>query len=219
MKNKLLILFTFTLYISFQQIYAQEITGRVVAISDGDTFTLLTANKEQRKIRLAEIDTPEKGQPYGQKAQAVLSQLIFNKQVRVVQTDIDRYGRVIARVYLDNLDVNVEMIKSGAAWVYRQYAEDQKLYEYEEEARQAKRGLWSLSKAEQVPPWEWRRQGVKASEPVKTDAPTAKGYDCGSKRYCSEMKSCEEAKYYLEHCGLTRLDGDRDGVPCESLCK
>jgi endonuclease YncB( thermonuclease family) len=196
---------------------AQTYTGQVVGIADGDTFTLLDASKTQKKIRLAEIDTPEKAQPYGQRSRQILSGLIFRKEVRVVQTDIDRYGRIIARVYQDNKDINAEMVRQGAAWVYRQYASDQSLYELEKQAQAAARGLWSLPKAQQIPPWEWRRAGVKAEKPLPETPPKA-AYDCGAKRYCNQMSSCEEAKYYLEHCGLSRLDGDKDGIPCESLC-
>ena len=172
---------------------------------------------------MAEIDTPEKAQPYGQKSKEILSALIFNEQVIVKQQDMDRYGRIVARVYCRDTDINAEMIRQGAAWVYRQYAKDQTLYTIEEEAKNAGKGLWSLPKAQQVPPWEWRRQSVEASKPIERNdrktTPKKKAYDCGAKRYCKEMSSCEEARYYLEHCGLSRLDGDNDGTPCESLCK
>lgn len=198
--------------------HAQVYTGKVVSIADGDTFTLLTARKEQKKIRLAEIDTPEKAQPYGQRARQVLADLVFGKEVRVEQTDTDRYGRIIARVYHDNRDINAEMVRQGAAWVYRQYASDQSLYALEKQAQAASLGLWGLPKAQQVPPWEWRRAGVRAEKPVP-ETPPKDAYDCDAKRYCNQMTSCEEAKYYLEHCGLSRLDGDKDGIPCESLCR
>ena len=217
-QSKILICFT-AFYFITGIAWAQTYTGKVVAIADGDTFTLLTESKEQKKIRLAEIDTPEKAQPYGQKARQTLSGLIFGKEVRAEQTDIDRYGRIVARAYQGNIDINGEMIRQGAAWVYRQYATDQTLFKLEEEAQASKKGLWGLPEADRVPPWEWRRAGVKAGKPLSKTAPAEATYDCGSKRYCKEMSSCEEAKYYLEHCGLTRLDGDGDGVPCESLCK
>ena len=136
---------------------ATEYTGKVVAIADGDTLTLLV-NRQQLKIRLAEIDTPERGQPYGSKAKEALSQLAFGKRVRVVATDHDRYGRIVGRVYIGDTDVNAELVRQGAAWVYRQYAKDPGLFALEAEARKAKRGLWGLPEAERVPPWEWRRR-------------------------------------------------------------
>lgn len=86
------------------------------------------------------------------------------------------------------------------------------------ESREAKRGLWSLSSSEQVPPWEWRKGSRSNASDQESKGEIKAKYECGAKRYCKEMASCEEAKYYLEHCGLTRLDGDGDGVPCESLC-
>lgn len=68
------------------------------------------------------------------------------------------YGRTVARLYVEDLDVSREMVRLGAAWVYRKYNKDKSLLDVEAEAREAKRGLWSLPEAEQVPPWEWRRR-------------------------------------------------------------
>jgi len=72
----------------------------------GDTLTVLMASKEQIKVRLAEIDTPEKKQPYGTRAKQALSKLAFGKAARVVEVDRDRYGRVVGRVYVGDVDVN-----------------------------------------------------------------------------------------------------------------
>jgi endonuclease YncB( thermonuclease family) len=134
-----------------------ELRGKVVAVSDGDTLTLLVDHR-QLKIRLAEIDTPERGQPYGSKAKEALSQMVFGKRAQVVATGRDRYGRIVGRVYVGDVDVNAELVQRGAAWVYRQYAKDQGLFALEAEARSAKRGLWGLPEAERAPPWEWRRR-------------------------------------------------------------
>ncbi len=136
--------------------WAAAVNGRVVAIGDGDTLTVLTAAKEQVKVRLAEIDTPESRQPYGTRARQALSELAFQKTVRVEVVDTDRYGRKVGRVYAGGVDVNAEMVRQGAAWVYREYNRDRSLLAVEEEARAAKRGLWALPEAERVPPWEWR---------------------------------------------------------------
>lgn len=89
---------------------------------------------------------------------------------------------------------------------------DRSLLKDEAEAREAGLGLWSLS--DPVQPWEWRRGS--SSTPVAVGQPDMK---CGSKRYCREMVSCEEATFYLQECGLSRLDGDSDGIPCESISK
>ena len=191
------------------------IYGTVVGITDGDTLTLLTPEKKQVKIRLAEIDTPERGQPYGSKARQALADLTFQKDVAVLYVDTDRYGRTIGRIYVGEVDVSAELVHSGAAWVYRQYSTDPSLLDLEKEAKAAKRGLWGLPEAQQTEPWLWRRGKRR---PTKTTI-NAKPFTCGTKTYCREMTSCKEAYFYLKECGLTRLDGDGDGIPCEMLCR
>jgi len=193
---------------------SSELQGRAVSIADGDTFTLLTANKKQIRIRLAEIDTPESAQPYGNRSRQALSQLVFGKNVRVEVQDIDRYGRTVGRPYVGDVDVCAELVENGFAWAYRQYLKDPKLLELEKNAKDSNRGLWSLPEYERIAPWEWR-QG-KRTPTVFVDPP--KAFTCGTKTYCREMVSCEEALYYLRSCGLSRLDGDNDRIPCESLC-
>ena len=209
---------------------AAEYTGRVVGVSDGDTLTLLTAEKQQVKVRLGEIDTPESRQPYGQRAKQALSDLAYNQQARVVVQDVDRYGRTVGRVFVGATDVNAEMIRQGAAWVYRQYLKDQSLLALEQQAKSAKRGLWGLPEAERCPPWDWRKgtcatasapatRAPAAPTAAPTSATTSGGFTCAGKRYCREMTSCEEAKFYLTQCGVRSLDGNHDGVPCETLCR
>lgn len=218
MKTLLLALF---LLFQTAPAFSEELTGKVIAIADGDTLTVLGGDNQQIKIRLAEIDTPESGQPYGSRARQALAALAFGKQARIVETDRDRYGRTVGRVYVGGMDVNAELVRQGAAWVYRQYAKDPALFALEDEARTAKRGLWALPEAQQIPPWEWRkagRQQAPAAPPVALPPPTD-AFTCDAKRYCREMTSCAEARFYLNSCGLSRLDGDRDGTPCESLCR
>jgi hypothetical protein len=122
-----------------------------------------------------------------------------------------------------SLDINAEQVKRGMAWVYRKYARDQALYALERQARGAKRGLWADPHA--IPPCE-SRHGGRANPPAESKSAQtlakakARGsHPCGAKRYCNEMASCEEARLYLTQCGLTKLDRDGDGVPCESLCR
>lgn len=203
---------------------ATQLDCRVVGISDGDTLTCLTAEKRQVKVRLAEIDTPESRQPYGTRAKQALSDLAFGRNVRLDVHETDRYGRTVARVYAGQVDVNAEMVRQGAAWVYRQYNRDKSLLVLEAEARQAKRGLWALPEPERVAPWEWRKNGgnaqqQSAGQPRPTLASTSGAYSCSSRKTCGQMSSCEEARFQLEQCGNTRLDRDRDGVPCEALCR
>lgn len=135
-----------------------DIQCKAVGITDGDTLTCVTAEKAQIKVRLAEIDTPEKKQPYGEKAKQALAGMVHGKQVTLAVQAKDRYGRTVARVHQGNLDVNLEMVSQGAAWVYRKYSEDRTMLVVEAEARQARRGLWALPEAQRLEPWEWRRR-------------------------------------------------------------
>jgi endonuclease YncB( thermonuclease family) len=120
MHSKLVTYIVFSLIITFIltfPAYSQTITGRVIKISDGDTLTIIDQSKNQIKIRLAEIDTPESRQPYGNKSKQELSRLCFGKDVTIQVQTKDRYGRTVGRIYVDRLDVNAEMIRLGAAWV------------------------------------------------------------------------------------------------------
>ncbi len=145
--------------------YAETITGRVVGVADGDTITVLDANKVQHKIRLAGIDAPEKKQAFGNRSKESLSELAFNKTVNVETGKRDRYGRQIGKVLVDGRDVNLVQVERGMAWFYRLYQREQspndrRLYEAAEDAAKAgKRGLWR--DAAPVPPWEFRRNKNK----------------------------------------------------------
>ena len=130
----------------------------IVGISDGDTLTArceMPRGMQTFKVRLAEIDAPEKAQPFGTRSRQALSELCFKKQALVQHRDTDRYGRLVARVECDGIDANASMVDSGMAWVYDRYATDETLYEYQEEAQSERRGLWSRN--DPVEPWLWRR--------------------------------------------------------------
>jgi endonuclease YncB( thermonuclease family) len=215
------------LQVAFSGLVQADIRGKVIAVTDGDTIKLLDANRVQHKVRLAGIDAPEKGQPFGNASRKNLASLVAGKDVRIETSKKDRYGRVLGKVWVQpqdcpgcgkTLNANHAQILSGMAWRYLDYVkdltpEDRGRYESAEtEARKRKRGLWREANA--IPPWAWRRGQRNA-----TVNETAASFQCGSKRYCREMTSCEEAKFYLQTCGLSRLDGDRNGVPCNSLCR
>ena len=134
-----------------------RLDGTVVGISDGDTLVLLAAGDQRVKIRLGQIDAPERTQPWGNRSRQALAEMVFQQAVRVQVTDIDSYGRTVGTVLLEDLDVNAEMIRRGAAWVYRRYAVDEHLFVLEDQARAAKRGLWSLPEPQRIPPWQWRQ--------------------------------------------------------------
>jgi endonuclease YncB( thermonuclease family) len=192
------------LLLATQAAFAVEITGRVVGITDGDTLTILNEARQQVRVRLAEIDTPEARQPYGNRARQALSNLVFGKTVRVVVQDTDRYGRTVGRIHAGAADVNAEMVRQGAAWVYRQYSRGPSLLRLEAEARAARRGLWALPEAQRAAPWDWRaaerggqRQAASGSAaPQATRLSAANGFTCGAKRYCREMTSCAEARFH-----------------------
>ena len=192
---------------------AETISGYVVGITDGDTLTLLV-DRAQIKVRLTEIDTPERNQDWGTRARQALAEKVFNKDVLVESSGYDRYDRLLGRIWLESRDVNREMVREGHAWAYRQYLTDQTFLEDEAAAREEGIGLWSI--AGPVAPWNWRR-GDKSPDFVIPVDP--KDFSCGGKRYCRDMSSCAEARFHLQSCGLTRLDGDSDGVPCESICR
>ena len=202
---------------------AAELQGRVISIADGDTLTVLTPDKSQIKIRLVEIDAPESGQPYGKKAKQALSDLVFGQNVTVQYKAKDRYGRILGRVFIDELDVNLRLVELGAAWAYDQYLTDPNIKQAEKRARDSKAGLWALPTHQIMAPWDWRHADKFASQTTgikdNTLNQSPSGFSCRGKRYCREMGSCAEAKFYLRECGLSRLDGDGDGVPCEKICR
>jgi endonuclease YncB( thermonuclease family) len=131
--------------------------GVVVGVVDGDTADVRIASGMIR-IRFHAIDAPESGQPHGKAAKTALSDLIFGKAVDVEPYTQDRYDRLVARVWLGDLDVNAQMVKNGHAWTYRKYADDAAYCAYERSARDLRRGLWRLPPEQRVAPWEWRRR-------------------------------------------------------------
>ncbi|MCC6743623.1 MAG: thermonuclease family protein [Acidobacteria bacterium] len=132
-----------------------DFTGKVVAVADGDTITVLRG-REQIRVRLYGVDAPEDGDPYSRVAKRTTSDLVSGRTIRVDPVDTDRYGRVVARVTTDDgRDLGQELVRSGLAWWYRRYADDDgELTRLEAEARSARRGLWADPNP--VPPWEAR---------------------------------------------------------------
>jgi endonuclease YncB( thermonuclease family) len=126
----------------------QTLSGRVVRIADGDTITVLDASNTQHRIRLQGIDAPESRQDFGTQSKKKLSGLIFGKNVEVVYDKTDQYGRLVGKILLDGRDINLEQVRAGMAWHYKEYEreqsiEDRELYaRAEDEARNARRGLW-----------------------------------------------------------------------------
>lgn len=140
----------------------------VVGISDGDTLTARCGEPDayrQVKVRLAEIDAPEKAQPFGNRSRQHLASLCFQQlgEIRIETTD--RYGRAVARVSCRGKDASAEQLRVGMAWWFVRYGKDRELQDLESQARAARVGLWR--DAEPVPPWVWRRdRGPPAQQPL-----------------------------------------------------
>ncbi len=127
---------------------------RVVGVYDGDTVTCLDESNQQQKIRLAEMDAPEMGQDFGQVARDSLADLVFGKTVEVEDEGKDRFGRWIAHLSVNGVDVNRQMIATGNAWHYAAYSKDASLATAQEQAKTQRLGLWAQPNP--IPPWEFR---------------------------------------------------------------
>jgi micrococcal nuclease len=228
--------------------HGDEFTAKVIEVLDGDTVLIKRSNGLQ-KVRLAEIDAPEKAQPFGVAAQQSLSGMVMKKQVKFVSETVDQYGRLVAHLSVDGLDVNSEQVRRGMAWAavgwrqsrrapaplagdYSNFASlaasrqslrdpvhsNKALIALQNEAKQVPRGLWAQN--DPTPPWEWRKLHPSTQSGGMSPVAMAQVADasCGKKLHCSEMSSCEEAKFYLTQCGVKSLDSNGDGTPCESLC-
>ena len=137
--------------------HAGSLSGQVGGVLDGDILEVLHQGKAER-IRLNGIDCPEKDQAYGERAKQAISELVVGKEVMLNTYGLDRNGRTLADVLLpDGTNVNYKLVKEGWCWWYRTYAPgNRKLEGLENEAREAKKGLWA--EPHPVPPWEWRKK-------------------------------------------------------------
>lgn len=208
----------------------------VLKVVDGDTVAVEIDGK-QEVLRLIGINTPETVDPrkpvecFGKEASNKAKEILTGKKVSIeadsTQGDLDKYNRPLRYVYLeDGTNFNKMMIEEGYAYEYTyntpcKYQADFK--EAERKAREEKRGLWaddtcngSLTKgtvSETPAP-----ATIKAEiEPTSQNTSSSSG-SCAGKTKCGQMTNCQEAKFYLNNCGVSRLDGDKDGVPCETLC-
>ena len=134
----------------------ERLNGQVRRVADGDTITIVTDAQQTKKVRLSEIDTPERDQPWGRQAAVALSNKVANKSIVAKVSGVDRYGRVIAEIFVGEKNINYEMVLEGHAWAYRRYLKNDYLLELEQIAKANGFGLWGLTK-EPIPPWEWRR--------------------------------------------------------------
>lgn len=198
---------------------------RVASVIDGDTIQVIIDNKKET-LRLIGIDTPETVDPrkpvqcFGKEASAKAKSLLSGKSVRLesdpTQGERDKYQRLLRYVFLeDGTNFNKLMISEGYAHEYTYnmpYKYQSEFKQAQKEAEENKRGLWAddacLTSIPQL--------STQASETI-SPAITG-GFTCVGKTTCRQMTSCAEAQFYFNSCGVSRLDGDKDGVPCESLC-
>lgn len=145
------------LVISFPAFISSQVKAKVVKIKDGDTIVVLEEGNIETTLRLAEVDCPESGQPFGKNAKQFTSSQVFGKTINYYKTTSDRYGRTIAKVYYDNNKyLSAEIIKAGYGWWYYQYSTDKNLGKYQEKAKNQKFGLWQDKNA--MFPQDWRKQ-------------------------------------------------------------
>jgi len=227
------ILFVFILY-SYSSAIAQTITGTVSSISDGDTIKVRTTNGTIT-VRAVCVDSPESDQPGGKEATARLRQLLpIGQSVTLNVVDTDRYGRSVAEIYKGNNLVNLWMVQEGRAVVYPKYLHNcpsnaPRLQQAESQARQKRLGIWG--QAQPIMPWDWR-SGKRPSNPRtsasssssrlnrsnqsnRNNLPACVNCDCD----CSDFSSRQQAQQVLNSFlgDPFQLDGDKDGVACESL--
>ena len=181
--NKALLAFAMCLTVSAAT--AASIAGKVVGVADGDTVTVLDASHVQHKVRLEGIDAPEKAQPFGQRSKENLSRWVFGRQVVVETSKNDKYGRAVGKVLVGGVDANLEQVKAGFAWHYKQYAKEQSRSDRasyaraEDTARSSRLGLWR--DANPMPPWEWRHGGKN----IPTAVSLASGCPCDGASICT----------------------------------
>lgn len=158
MKIIIALILTFTTLTSF----ADQLQGKVIKVTDGDTVNVLTSDNETHKIRLSGIDAPEKKQAFGNKSKQALAEDINGKTVTVEYNKLDKYQRVVGKIMFNGKDVNLHQIQRGLAWHYKKYekeqdVEDRSIYANAEYAAQSdKLGLWADTNP--TPPWDFRKQ-------------------------------------------------------------
>lgn len=133
--------------------------GNVVRVKDGDSIVVRRAPTNRNvEIRLAGIDAPEHGQPWGTEAARALRGMVDGREVRVDVYDRDRYNRLVGKVFLDRIYVNAALVRDGHAWAFDRYIADDAIRLAQKSARAQRRGLWSLPPSQRLPPATWRKQ-------------------------------------------------------------
>jgi endonuclease YncB( thermonuclease family) len=243
MKRALFIISIIFLFV-VPPVHAQD-TFNVLKVVDGDTISVDVRGKKE-VVRLLGIDTPESVDPrkpvqcFAKEATNKMKGFVAGKSVILIddktQGNRDKYNRLLRYVYLPDsvrTFVNGEMVKQGYAYSYRQYPTKllDKFNGFEKYAREHNLGLWGSCSVNSSP----TKTVIKNTAP-KNIVPTSShtvpqtntneatsgtngGFTCSGKTTCGQMTSCSEARFYLNSCGVSRLDGDKDGTPCETICR
>jgi micrococcal nuclease len=188
----------------------EQLTGKVVGVTDGDTVTLLV-NRTPLKIRLYGIDAPETKQSYGNQCKQALAAMVFGKVITLKKTGNDKYGRTLGIIHYRDTDVNAKMIEGGWAWHYKYYNDESRLASLEIKAKEAKLGLWADSQP--IAPWEFRKQ-------PRTPSTTGKSSDGPSTGYWLNLSSGVRHNSGCKNYNNTKRGrpcGPNDGRPC-GLC-
>ena len=205
----------------------KNINYKVISVADGDTVTV-TAGTNKLKIRMIWIDAPESSRSrfgyiecYWKESWDYLKNMLDWKTVQLEydlsQWKTDIYNRTLAYVHYNWENINQKLIAEWYAWEYL-YDES---YKYQEDFESAQ----TSAQTEQLWLWNeltcnWERKAITDKNNSNTDEEnSSEEYQCWTKRYCTQMNSCEEARYFLNTCGLDRLDSDNDWIPCEAICK
>ena len=156
------IIIALILAISSYTSLADQLVGKVIKVTDGDTVNVLTSDNETHKIRLSGIDAPEKNQAFGNRSKQALADLIDGKMVTVEYNKLDKYQRLVGKITFHGQDVNLRQINLGLAWHFKKYekeqdVEDRSIYANAEYlAQRDKVGLWY--DANPIAPWDFRKQ-------------------------------------------------------------
>jgi micrococcal nuclease len=215
--------------LAFQLPAQADMTAKVVSTGDGDTLTVQQSNRKVT-IRLACVDAPERAQtPWGTESTAKLKGLLpIGQQVRIREVEKDKYNRTVGEVFVGNRSINLTLVQVGAAVVYRQYLKgcagnENQYLTAEQQARSQRIGFWNQPNP--VMPWDFRRGNGARKPPASTPKPKPKpvgqqfpacvNSDCN----CSDFDSRAQvdAVFAAYPGDPFRLDGDSDGVPCESI--
>lgn len=210
---------------------AATLQGKVTKVFDGDSLLFVpSGGGKPVEVRLKDIDAPEICQPGGAESRDYLQEFVQDKLVRLDTGPTDTYGRTLAVLTVDEMNVNQRMVAEGHAWSIRTKWNQGPFVAQEKMATALKRGLHGSPGA--VQPSEWRRSkgpcgAAPASAPASAAAPartsaapaaavaTGANFRCDGRTYCSQMTSCEEARFFLANCPGVKMDGNRDGEPCE----